>query len=56
MAPDLLGYGGTDKPTEPEAYKLKKMADEVVQILDHEGVKKVLGVGHDWCVHPACDD
>lgn len=50
VAPDLLGYGGTDKPSEPEAYRQKKMADEVVEILDEEGIEKVLGVSHDWSV------
>ena len=48
LAPDLLGYGGTDKPKELEAFRYK-MADEVVGILDHERVEKVLGVAHDWC-------
>ncbi|KAL9128269.1 MAG: hypothetical protein Q9217_003031 [Psora testacea] len=48
IVPDLLGYGGTDKPKEKEAYKLKKMSDEVVGILDAEAVKVCVGVGHDW--------
>ena len=48
VVPDLLGYGGTDKPKEVEAYKLKKMAGEVVAILDVLGIKEVIGIGHDW--------
>lgn len=48
LVPDLLGYGGTDKPEELEAYKLKKMSEEVVGILDAEEIGSVLGVGHDW--------
>lgn len=48
IVPDLLGYGGTDKPTDVEAYRMKKMSEEVIAILDAEGVDKVLGVGHDW--------
>jgi pimeloyl-ACP methyl ester carboxylesterase len=48
LCPDLLGYGGTDKPTDLEAYRLKKMSEEVVAILDAEGVDKVLAVAHDW--------
>ncbi|KAL8644444.1 MAG: hypothetical protein Q9226_007760, partial [Calogaya cf. arnoldii] len=47
IVPDLLGYGATDKPKEKEAYRLKKMCDEVVEILDICGVEKVVGVGHD---------
>lgn len=48
VVPDLLGYGGTDKPKEPEAYRLKKMSDEIVGILDHHEIKEVIGVSHDW--------
>lgn len=48
LAPDLLGYGGTDKPTEVAAYTTKKMSEEVVAILDAEGVNRVVGVAHDW--------
>ena len=48
IVPDLLGYGGTDKPMEKEAYRLKKMSEEVIGILDAEGVKGCVGVAHDW--------
>ena len=48
MVPDLLGYGDTDKPAELEAYSLKRMSDHVVEILDKEGLQKVIGVAHDW--------
>lgn len=48
IVPDLLGCGGTDKPNELEAYKLKKMCEEVIGILDVHGIKEVVGVGHDW--------
>ncbi|KAI9792960.1 MAG: hypothetical protein M1816_001282 [Peltula sp. TS41687] len=48
IAPDLLGYGGTDKPNDPEAYHFKKMSEEIIAILDCEGIKTVHGVGHDW--------
>lgn len=48
VVPDLLGYGGTDKPETLEAYKLKKMSGEVVELLDELKVDKVVGVGHDW--------
>lgn len=48
IAPDLLGYGGTDKPTEVEAYRAKAMAEEVIELLNCEKVETVLGVGHDW--------
>ena len=48
IVPDLLGYGATDKPQEKEAYRLKKMSKEVVEILDICRVETVIGVGHDW--------
>ncbi|KAL8702612.1 MAG: hypothetical protein Q9201_004218 [Fulgogasparrea decipioides] len=48
IAPDLLGYGGTDKPSALEAYRLKVMSDDIAGILDHHQIKEVLAVGHDW--------
>lgn len=48
IVPDLLGYGGTDKPSTLEAYRLKLMSDDVASILDHHHIKDVLAVGHDW--------
>ena len=48
LAPDLLGYGGTDKPTEIRAYRTEKMSEEIVALLDAEGVDSVVGVAHDW--------
>jgi soluble epoxide hydrolase/lipid-phosphate phosphatase len=48
IAPDLLGYGGTSRPVNVEDYRLKAMAQDVIDILDHEGILKINGVGHDW--------
>ena len=48
LAPDLLGYGGTDKPEDPRAYTLKRIAGHVAEILEHEQIPKVHGVGHDF--------
>ncbi|RDW74577.1 alpha/beta fold hydrolase [Aspergillus mulundensis] len=47
LAPDLLGYGDTSKPTALEAYKSKTMAAEIIELLDHEDIDKVHAVGHD---------
>ena len=47
LAPDLLGYGGTDRPADVRAYTLKTQAQEVVELLDCVGIGKVLSVGHD---------
>ncbi|KAL8727336.1 MAG: hypothetical protein Q9166_006104 [cf. Caloplaca sp. 2 TL-2023] len=49
VAPDLLGFGGTDKPSDPTAYTLKKQAAEVVGLLDCVTGDKEMAVvvGHD---------
>lgn len=48
VAPDLLGYGGTDKPIDPQEYTLKKQVTDVVEFLDCvAGTGKALVVGHD---------
>ncbi|CAF9934994.1 MAG: hypothetical protein HETSPECPRED_009423 [Heterodermia speciosa] len=47
LAPDLLGYGGTDKPTDVRAYTLKNQADQVNELLDCAGVGELVSVGHD---------
>lgn len=47
LAPDLLGYGDTSKPTTLEDYKTRRMAAEVIELLDHEGINKVHAVAHD---------
>jgi soluble epoxide hydrolase/lipid-phosphate phosphatase len=48
IAPDLLGYGDTDKSLDFQLYSGKGMAQDVKDILVHENIAKVIGVGHDW--------
>lgn len=48
LAPDLLGYSKTDKPTAVADYRGKKMADELNELLEHVGLTTVHGVAHDW--------
>ncbi|POS71370.1 hypothetical protein DHEL01_v210238 [Diaporthe helianthi] len=48
IAPDLLGYGGTSKPTNPAVYKYADLASDIVEIIDAEKVDKVISMGHDW--------
>jgi soluble epoxide hydrolase / lipid-phosphate phosphatase len=48
IAPDLLGYGETDKPTSVSDYRGKKMAAEINELLEHAKLSKVHGVAHDW--------
>jgi len=48
IVPDLLGYGGTDKPTDPAQYLLRLMSQDVIDILDAENVSRAIAIGHDW--------
>lgn len=47
IAPDLLGYGGTDKPISASEYRAKTMCHELIEMMDREGVERVHAVGHD---------
>ncbi|KLU83951.1 epoxide hydrolase 2 [Magnaporthiopsis poae ATCC 64411] len=50
IAPDMLGYGGTDAPDAIEPYGLKTMSDDIVAILDKDfpQERQVVIGGHDW--------
>ncbi|KZP04149.1 alpha/beta-hydrolase, partial [Athelia psychrophila] len=48
IVPDMLGYGGTDKPDAVDAYTPSLMAKDIVDVLDVEKVDKVISVSHDW--------
>jgi len=48
VAPDMLGFGDSSKPTAIEAYNTKTLSNHLIQILDAEGLRNVVGVGHDW--------
>jgi soluble epoxide hydrolase/lipid-phosphate phosphatase len=48
IVPDLLGYGQSSKPNDINAYKLKAMGSEIIEMLDYLRLSKVIGVGHDW--------
>ena len=57
--PDLLGYAGTDKPTNVEAYSLKEMSQDIVDIinsLEWARNARVIVISHDWYVQSACID
>lgn len=47
-APDLRGYGGTDKPTEIDAYQIERLLDDVSGLLDAAHADRAILVGHDW--------
>ncbi|KAH8881220.1 alpha/beta-hydrolase [Thozetella sp. PMI_491] len=48
LAPDMLGFGASDMPTDPWQYSAKRLAGHLVELLDHEAIDTVIGVGHDW--------
>ncbi|KAF9782169.1 Alpha/Beta hydrolase protein [Thelephora terrestris] len=48
IAPDMLGYGQSDKPTAIADYTTKKLADDLAALLDAVGVSTVVAIGHDW--------
>ncbi|KAK1961459.1 alpha/beta-hydrolase [Colletotrichum sublineola] len=48
IALDILGYGGSSKPTDEKAYACDSLAADVVAILDAEDIDKVISLGHDW--------
>lgn len=48
IAPDLRGFGTSDRPTEVEAYSLLTIAGDVLAVLNELGVTRAHVVGHDW--------
>ncbi|MFY2562413.1 alpha/beta fold hydrolase [Corallococcus terminator] len=48
VAPDVRGYGRSDKPGSVEAYSMKNLVADFVGLLDALGEKTAVVVGHDW--------
>ena len=48
IAPDLRGYGESDKPQEIEAYDIHQLVGDLTGLLDALGIDKAVVVGHDW--------
>ncbi len=48
VAPDLRGFGETDRPADVEAYSLLNIAGDVLGLLDHLEIERAHLVGHDW--------
>jgi pimeloyl-ACP methyl ester carboxylesterase len=48
IAPDMRGYGGSDKPAAVEDYDILHTSADVVGLLDAMGAKKAVLIGHDW--------
>jgi pimeloyl-ACP methyl ester carboxylesterase len=48
VAPDMRGYGLTDRPDEIDRYTLFHLVGDMVGVLDALGEKTAVVVGHDW--------
>jgi pimeloyl-ACP methyl ester carboxylesterase len=48
IAPDLRGYGRSDKPQDIEEYDIHHLVADQVGLLDVLGLEKAVFVGHDW--------
>jgi len=48
VAPDMRGYGGTDRPDAIEQYTLLHLVGDMVGLLDALGVEDAVIAGHDW--------
>ena len=48
VAPDLRGYGDSDKPQGRTAYHLDQLVADVAALFDALGARRRLLIGHDW--------
>jgi pimeloyl-ACP methyl ester carboxylesterase len=48
IVPDQRGYGDSDKPRDVAAYRVDRLGDDVVGLLDALGHERAFVVAHDW--------
>ena len=48
IAPDMRGYGETDKPEGIEAYDIHQLVADMIGLLDALDLPRAVIVGHDW--------
>lgn len=48
VAPDLRGYGDSARPTDLEAYRIERLAEDVAALFEALGAKRRILIGHDW--------
>lgn len=48
IAPDMRGYGGSDKPAHVTDYTIQKLIGDLTGLMDTLGIEKAMIVGHDW--------
>lgn len=47
-APDVRGYGDSDKPTAIESYAIKELAADIGALIDALDARQAIVIGHDW--------
>lgn len=47
-APDLRGYGETERPPHLHDYAIEKLLDDVAGLIDASGAREVVLIAHDW--------
>jgi pimeloyl-ACP methyl ester carboxylesterase len=48
IAPDLRGFGDSDRPEDVDAYRLRHSVADVLALLDERGVERAAVAGHDF--------
>lgn len=48
VAPDMRGYGGTDKPADTDSYSILDLVGDMVDLVHALGETSCIVVGHDW--------
>jgi len=48
IAPDMRGYGQTERPDAVEAYDITQLSNDMLGLLDAVGEERAVFVGHDW--------
>lgn len=48
VAPDMRGYGKSDKPHEIEAYNQVEVRKDIIGLISALGYDKAIVIGHDW--------
>ncbi len=48
IAPDIRGYGGSDKPEPVEAYAMAEIMTDLVGLIEAMGEEQAILIGHDW--------
>jgi pimeloyl-ACP methyl ester carboxylesterase len=48
VAPDMRGYGETEKPFKTDSYKIEEIVKDIVELVHGLGFEKAIIAGHDW--------